>query len=319
MDLNIFTCFKQLVKSTGSILYNLMCVQFCRIHKKQHKINNTHVVVDPNHKHIIKCGKQDRLVHFIETNEKNNNKKKNPKTQNVPLIVVEGLQYAFYNLQLLLRPFLTIVPGDGNCLIGAYILAVRDPAINNDNCWLDRLQTLRREAIDFVRHQINYGIVDWETLVDSYPKIANWDNEYIKLKLPGAGDDADTMPQVISSYTGSKILIINLATNHTEFVLPEHIFNGTTTRKVPIVLVRNYDHYEALDVPIEEEERLVTLFNDAQAEKKTFCNIGLIVNPSWRIVTPSCHTFDLNRKSLKLYFWYTNDNEMLVKTKYILF
>ena len=69
------------------------------------------------------------------------------------------------------------------------------------------------------------------------------------------------MPQVISSYTGSQILIINLTTNHTEFVVPEHIFYGSTTRKVPIVLVRNHDHFEALDVPTEEEPRLITLFN----------------------------------------------------------
>ena len=264
------------VKSTGFLLYNLMGEQFCRIANRHHKNNNTYIMVDPNHKYIIqkcyhpKCETEERLVHFIKTKENKKITENDPKTQDLPTLVVDGLEYAQKQLELLLRPFSTKVIGDGNCLMRAYILAVRDPAISNQDYWLEKSLLLRREAIDFVRCQISHGNVDWGTLIDMYPKIDNWDNEYSKLRLPGAytSDAADTMPQVISSYTGSQMLIINLNANHTEFVLPEHIFNGTTTRKVPIVLIRNNDHFETLDVPLEEEARLIALFNKEQVERK---------------------------------------------------
>ncbi len=173
------------------------------------------------------------------------------------------------NLNLSLRPFNLKVIGDGNCLMRAFALATGDYAVKNPYNWTKRALELRRESIDFVRSQIEMGQVDFEHLNEFYPDILNWNEEYTKLRMPGIyqSDAGDTMPQVMSSYTGIPIIIINLNTNHTEFILPELVFFGKKTRKVAIVLVRLNDHYDALQVPNNQEETVCNILSGVRAER----------------------------------------------------
>ena len=193
------------------------------------------------------------------------------KTVKQEMAILEGINFMEDALGITLtRPPFT-VETDGDCLLNATAM---DTSINrtirqNAEHGTDLRQIIFTEAIEKVKTmafekmqllQGAGGAFSREHLVhllEIYSENGQW-----------SGNLGDLMPQIVSSFINTPLFVIaiNPDNNQTRgyFVNPSHLFDMDEHNSVPIVLVRQDNHYNRLLVPEQAEDALTLIYKQAE-------------------------------------------------------
>ena len=193
------------------------------------------------------------------------------KTVKQEMAILEGINFMEDALGITLtRPPFT-VETDGDCLLNATAM---DTSINrtirqNAEHGTDLRQIIFTEAIEKVKTmafekmqllQGAGGAFSREHLVhllEIYSQNGQW-----------SGNLGDLMPQIVSSFINTPLFVIaiNPDNNQTRgyFVNPSHLFDMDEHNSVPIVLVRQDNHYNRLLVPEQAEAALTLIYKQAE-------------------------------------------------------
>ena len=180
------------------------------------------------------------------------------------LIVADGLQFALEHLHMILKGPTHYVKADGNCAPRAWALALECPEVLNPKQFTKKALEIRQKAVKFARQQNQLGRIDLDYILSFYPNIHDLDSELAKLEGDGQylQEIGDLMMQMISSHQGVPAILLNIDTNHVEYILPETIFQGQINSDIPVVLVRSHDHFEILNFNPEQGIQLAKLIKD---------------------------------------------------------
>ena len=101
-------------------------------------------------------------------------------------------------------------------------------AINNPETWTRATLNLRINSVIFARGQLAQGRADIDMLLNFFPDEPDLDAALEQLQAPGqyVQNVGDLMLQIISSFRGQPIILLNISNNNVEFILPEAVFVG---------------------------------------------------------------------------------------------
>ena len=168
-------------------------------------------------------------------------------------MVQRGVVYAKQAFSLQLLPAGTLIPMDGDCIFSSVAYG-RDPTLSGD--LLRQAATVLRQ--NAVGHAIN--LIDGLTeesfggLQAAAAAGTNVSREEVKSAMERymhngqyEGNLGDLLPQFVSSYLGVPLLIIEVNVG-AYWVNPGHVFRQPVNSDVPLVLVRQAEHFEVLQV-----------------------------------------------------------------------
>ena len=168
-------------------------------------------------------------------------------------MIQQGIKLVKERFQINLEPNKRSVEPDGDCVWKAFLLGLGEDVDKENIVQEARTEVAQYGLNQYRNHQMDTSFIqgmDFETELASLKRLGDW-----------AGPVGDFVPQLLSSSRGVPIVLLDLETESIQYILPENVFNGTPTNTPPVVIVRNKDHYEALDIPESQAPRIEMLIN----------------------------------------------------------
>ena len=149
--------------------------------------------------------------------------------------------------------------------MNAYIIG-----LNDSEACSESTQSLRRNAVQFAREQLAQGRADVDHLMAFFHNEPDLDAALSELEAEGeyAQNVADLMLQMISSYTGRPLILLNLSNQNVEYIFPETTFTGQIRSNIPVVFLRRGDHFESLIVPQDARANLNILLSTERIKRQ---------------------------------------------------
>lgn len=195
-------------------------------------------------------------------------------------MIEEGIAFMEEALGITVTRAPFTVEMDGDCLFTSEAFTANPNLTKEENAAMGTKLRHRHidEAIAYIKNMSSESLLPIQIALTEDERGEYMSREQVvgvfeRFRENGKWDSGlgDLMPQVISSFTRTPLLVvwINTAKNLTTgcFVNPRHVFNMPEEVSVPRVVVRNRNHYEPLLVPKDKEEALQAMYRAAQQQQ----------------------------------------------------